>query len=113
MKKCTKCGYVKDESLFYRDQRRAGGLKAWCKVCVDKAHQEYIHRSYGVDYEAVPPKPLVCDLCQKPGKICMDHDHATGKFRGWLCDRCNRGLGLLGDDPILLRRMAAYIEQVH
>ena len=31
--------------------------------------------------------------------LCLDHDHRTGKFRGWICDQCNRGIGLLGDLP--------------
>jgi len=35
---------------------------------------------------------------QKNSKIVFDHDHVTGKFRGWICDSCNRGLSNLGDD---------------
>ncbi len=59
------------------------------------------------------PKPLVCDLCNGSDNrgIVFDHCHASGKFRGWLCDRCNKVLGLLKDDPSLLRKMATYLEK--
>ncbi len=57
-------------------------------------------------------KPAVCDLCRrKSDKICFDHCHVTGTFRGWLCDMCNSALGFVNDDPMLLRRMARYIEK--
>lgn len=51
-----------------------------------------------------PPTPDDgrCQCCRKPrgsGKrLALDHDHVTGHFRGWLCAKCNRGIGALGDD---------------
>jgi hypothetical protein len=40
----------------------------------------------------------------------MDHDHKTDAARGFLCSRCNLGLGYFKDSPELLRRAANYIE---
>lgn len=47
----------------------------------------------------------------KPRTLAVDHDHETGCLRGLLCEGCNRGIGLLRDDPDLLRRAADYIER--
>jgi hypothetical protein len=41
--------------------------------------------------------------------VVLDHDRVTGKFRGWLCQECNSGLGKLGDDIAGLRRAIAYL----
>ena len=40
----------------------------------------------------------------------VDHDHATGKIRGLLCDGCNHTLGLLLDSPTLCEIAGAYLE---
>lgn len=45
-------------------------------------------------------------------ELHLDHDHATGAFRGWLCSRCNVGIGMLGDDIAGLKRAIAYLERV-
>lgn len=58
------------------------------------------------------PRPDICDLCGQPSpKICFDHSHEHGHFRGWLCSRCNLILGLVKDDPILLEMLAAYLRE--
>lgn len=56
------------------------------------------------------PKPVVCELCGRVGKrIVFDHDHVTGKFRGWLCSSCNTVLGKTREDIALLMAMIGYI----
>ena len=54
-----------------------------------------------------------CKICDVPliGKMLpnADHDHRTGKVRGLLCCSCNRGIGLLKDNPAVLTRAAQYV----
>jgi Recombination endonuclease VII len=57
------------------------------------------------------PRPSRCELCGKEARTVFDHCHATDKFRGWLCDRCNRVLGSVEDNSRLLHDMAEYLEK--
>lgn len=57
-----------------------------------------------------------CALCRtdKPGgkgRFHVDHDHATGKVRGLLCHNCNVALGHVNEDPVLIRKMIAYLAE--
>ena len=72
---------------------------------------------------APPPKEADCPprpedgRCQMPGcrkfvgvkKLHLDHDHKTGRFRGWLCTPCNRGLGAFGDGREGLENALRYV----
>lgn len=55
--------------------------------------------SYGItpeEYEALEIKQhglcAICVKAPKTGKLCVDHDHHTGKIRGLLCHKCNMGV---------------------
>lgn len=43
------------------------------------------------------------------GKLCVDHDHETGRIRGLLCNDCNLVAGY-GKSPVVLRAAANYLE---
>jgi Recombination endonuclease VII len=40
----------------------------------------------------------------------IDHDHVTGQVRGLLCQRCNLAIGMLGDNPDVIRAALRYVE---
>jgi hypothetical protein len=59
-----------------------------------------------------------CSICQKEetrilygviSKLSVDHDHKTGKVRGLLCCRCNRTIGLVKEDVLILKYMIKYL----
>lgn len=57
----------------------------------------------------------VCAICEKPpaqGKhLYVDHDHVTRGVRGLLCQKCNTGIGMFGDDAEVMRRAVGYIDE--
>jgi len=53
-----------------------------------------------------------CLICLKPidtHTAQWDHDHKTGAFRGYLCGRCNTGLGQFQDNTEYLERAIDYL----
>lgn len=54
-------------------------------------------------------RPLDVDAEDKVSKPAVDHDHETGTTRAVLCQNCNTGLGMFGDDVRTLRMALAYL----
>lgn len=74
-----------------------------------------IKYAYGLSLEAhaqlMEKANNSCEICQSSAKICIDHDHKTGKIRGILCDLCNKGLGLFSDNAQFLSNAIKYLEE--
>jgi hypothetical protein len=86
----------------------------------DKIFDRHLRRTYNItleEYQALAEaQGGGCAICHEPSrkihtKLSVDHDHATGKIRGLLCHACNQSIGMMLDDPALLREKANYIER--
>ena len=102
-----------------------------CKEC-DKArvkarHQENpertrnndLKRNYGITLkehqQMFDQQQGVCAICKNKGdgklkKLCVDHDHKTGKVRQLLCRNCNMVLDQVGDNIQILQSMIEYLQ---
>lgn len=106
-KKCIYCEEVKCKDKFPKHSLYKDRLDTRCKDCIKK--HSTIRRELKKN---APPRPELCECCNKiPIKWVLDHDHKTNKFRGWICDRCNTGLGKLGDDLEGLIKAVKYLNK--
>jgi hypothetical protein len=127
LKQCGTCGEIKCISEFWKSgKRRKDGTQAYrfeCKQCHSTRTGHHMRisklKEYGITpefYEQERQKQKGCCLiCQKHeteeqhGKLNVDHDHKTGKYRALLCTNCNHGLGKFSDDPERLKKAIEYL----
>jgi hypothetical protein len=129
MKICSSCKIEKPLSEYHKRNNRPCGVRSICKSCYKeypkKQRKDYMReydlmKSYSItknDYEALlKQQDNKCKICGseppsigKKKYLCVDHDHKTGKIRGLLCDKCNRGIGLLNDDYKIIQNALNYI----
>ena len=137
-KVCETCGVRKKWELFaYKGQvqlwLRAGIISLTDGVLEDKTlYRRHCRKCEakkrkltGLLRESAPPIPDCCDCCGVSFKSLesnikryntmppnyLDHCHDTDVFRGWLCHRCNVGIGFLGDTLEGLNKAIAYLEK--
>ena len=76
------------------------------------SHRSRIKKEFGLtvaEYDEI--RAGACMACGSTTRVVPDHDHKAGVVRGPLCDDCNVALGRLGDDPIRVAALAAYIRE--
>lgn len=123
---CYKCGVEQSLDNFipvavaaHKDKdsastRWVSGTARYCKCC----REEYA-RTTAIAKKLAPPKPTglyACDCCGEMtsgNNLHLDHDHITSAFRGWLCRKCNTGLGTLGDSIEGLERAIDYLKRAN
>ena len=59
------------------------------------------------------PVDSKCMCCGRIDKLHLDHCHNTEKFRGWVCKKCNVGIGHLGDQIEGIERALHYLKKAN
>ena len=80
-----------------------------------KRYAEELNLPWDKVIEAYPSNNL-CDICSSEPvsgylRLSLDHDHASGGFRGFLCSNCNFALGLMKDNKDFLQKAILYLER--
>lgn len=116
-KLCSMCNLLLPVHKFAKEGSK-GYLRYECRDCAKKQG-----RLVAKIKKTAPPIELdhKCPVClrtadqlttygkNKKSVWVADHDHDTEQFRGWLCHKCNLGLGNLGDDPERCKRAMEYL----
>ena len=92
--------------------------KKYAKENPDKVRSKELKRHYGITLDfykgMLVSQGGLCKICSSPPaekrNLCVDHCHTTDKIRGLLCDKCNKAIGLLNDDPILFAKVIEYLK---
>jgi hypothetical protein len=133
LRECIKCGtkaYNASElELFCREKKGKNGRRNLCKACNRKRCLEWGEKNpekrakktiryhatkvYKITYEQYMERMATSDCCEVCGskeKLGYDHCHSTMQFRGVLCNKCNRSIGMLGDTVESLQKVLDYLK---
>lgn len=108
-----------NENIELSREKARNKADSWRKRNPEKDLAAQLRR-YNLTLEAFRQLELkqngVCAICQDPPgvnpwqkRLCVDHDHETNRIRGLLCDKCNRALGILGDNVEAFERIIKYL----
>tara|TARA_R110002033_G_scaffold157530_1_gene193618 strand:- start:40 stop:600 length:561 start_codon:yes stop_codon:yes gene_type:complete len=122
VQECVDCHIIFPFTAFAsRGMRRDGACyhQTRCRQCSTKTELEA-----RIVRKNAPPPPNLCNCCHKESvpllslrnkhkkvKLQADHVHGTTTFRGWICRKCNTGMGNLGDDLEGILQAAVYLEK--
>ena len=114
---CKGCKRLLPIEAFERN--RPSVWRSECKEC--RASKKAIPAKVRREYEKQHPRPKIgeefyCKVCdrtitiQSKRDVNLDHDHTTGDIRGYICNRCNTGLGNFRDNISILDRAIRWLK---
>ena len=102
---CYKCENKRDKK--WRDNNS--------EIVLLKRQKHYATKAYGItleEYQKRMSSSNKCQVCGSKDRLCYDHDHKTMRFRGVLCNKCNRSIGQLGDTAESIGKVLFYLNKV-
>ena len=132
LRKCNTCGLEahtqEDLELFTKNKTCLYGRTRECNVCHNKRKNRYRKNNpkpyrdsniksmcktrYKITFKEYKERMATsdcCEICNTKDDLCYDHCHDTMKFRGILCNKCNRGIGMLGDTLESIMKVVRYL----
>ena len=114
---CKECGYASSEQWRLNNlEHRSAYNKQYAIDNKESIRNRALQREYGLTVEQFNEILLKqnnkCKICKKDfdGTPYVDHNHTTGKVRGFLCRPCNFLIGLAEDNSVILREAAHYLD---
>ena len=106
---CKNCGQTKKLELFPKHIGYSNGYDQRCRKC----KREVENLLLSLRKENMEHKTELCTCCNQPSdrSLVLDHCHDTNTFRGWICDKCNVGIGKLGDNLDGVLNAVAYLKK--
>lgn len=132
MKLCNICKNKKSFSEFSKSNApRGDGYQYTCRECntlekrkwyeqnQNKNRNTKYQKKFGISLndalDILKKQKGLCGICKLPiemgPKTHLDHNHKTGKIRGFLCQKCNHGLGLFQDSEDFLKSAVKYLKK--
>ncbi|WP_373432403.1 endonuclease VII domain-containing protein [Streptomyces canus] len=132
LKRCSKCGEVKDRADFGNRTGRPGGRDSACRACrseysrarnasperkrINKDNKLRLKYGIGIEeanamLERQQGRCGICGTTNKPELFHVDHDHSSGAVRELLCFHCNALLGHVKEDRAVLQAAILYLER--
>jgi len=135
LKVCRICKKEKALSEYYKAFSNKDKHCNTCKKCKTKLDGEYrkrsktpekkayeramhIRRKFGISVEEYQKLEKTQDTCAICSNLFidtfdkqLDHCHSTGKIRKFLCQKCNKALGLFNDDTKILTSALNYLKE--
>jgi len=132
MKVCPNCLVEKELSSYWKNQScciecsKWKQKNSWDSRTPKKRLEQHLKYKYRIDLDtflvALELQKGNCAICKtalpdlfsyenRRRGYAIDHNHATGEFRGILCLECNTLLGMAKDNSKVLKSAIRYLEK--
>lgn len=130
---CVYAGKFQPIENFHKQKHNKDGRDGTCRHCRSKywkrkykenpqrfktANRKLLCKRFDITEEEyqnlLAQQNGVCAICQRlpvDRQLDLDHDHKTGRARGFLCRSCNVSLGHFADNIVWLNKAVKYLNK--